>query len=315
MIELRGVTKRYAVGPAPGRPPRVVEALRDVDLVIPEGRVSAVVGPNGAGKSTLFGVLLGFVFPTEGEVRIRGDSPRRYMRRRGAAFLPERFQLPGEWTVRATLRALCRLEGLRGREVSVRADAALARLGLDDHAAKPLSTLSRGLLQRVGIAQALIGMRELVVLDEPTNGLDPLWRIRFRAIVEELRDNGRTVLLASHDLAEVERLADRVVLLEGGTVVDILELRGENAEPPASRTYRLELASPVAAITEIFPTAVHLDEEGVAAYRVEAGDATELSARLAALLAAGGILESIRPEVEALEARVQRVLAEGGGRS
>src|SRR5690606_22401935 len=100
LIEFEGVAKRYALGPRPGRAPRVVEALRDVTVSVPEGGVFGVVGPNGAGKTTLFAVLLGFVFPSAGDVRIRGQAPRRYVRRHGAGYLPERFQLPGQWTVR-----------------------------------------------------------------------------------------------------------------------------------------------------------------------------------------------------------------------
>jgi ABC-2 type transport system ATP-binding protein len=312
VIELTGVSKHYRIGLAPGRGPGTVEALRDVTLSLGPG-VWGVAGPNGAGKTTLFGVMLGFVFASGGQVTIKRMPPRDYCRRHGVGYLPERFQLPPEWTVRGTLRSLARLEGSRGRSADRNVDSVLERLGLDDHATKTLGALSRGLLQRVGIAQALLGDHELIVLDEPTEGLDPLWRIRFRAIVTELRDQNRTVLLASHELAEVERLASRVVLLDGGRIVDLLELEGESARAARGSEpmrYRLQLGEPSAVVAEIFPGATTSDS-APALYLVEVADTAELSARLAALLATGATLEALEPVAEPLEERVRRVLRKG----
>lgn len=309
MIRLDAVTKRFSTGPAPGRAPRTVEALRDVTLDVPAGGVRAVVGPNGAGKSTLFALLLGFLRPSRGSILVDGLPPRTYVHRRGAAYLPERFRLPGESTPRAALRALARLEGLASTDAARTADDRLDHLGLAAHAAKPIRALSRGLLQRLGIAQALLAPRDLVLLDEPTEGLDPIWRIRFREIVDGLRREGRTVLLASHDLAEVERLAGHAILLESGRVWDVIAI-----EPPAAAAgrYRLELARPVPAISEAFPGAVaETDTEGdagPATYSVPVEDAAELSGRLAALLADGAIVVSVRPAAAPLEERVRRAL-------
>ncbi|HEY8484565.1 MAG TPA: ABC transporter ATP-binding protein [Longimicrobiales bacterium] len=309
MIEFEEVTKRFSSPPAPGRPPRVVEAVRQVTLGIPGGGVWAVVGPNGAGKSTLFALLLGFLHPSEGRLRIRGLEPRRYVRRHGAAYLPERFQLPGEWRVGAALQALARLEGFRGAEARRRAGELIDRFALTEHAGKPVRALSRGLLQRLGLAQALLAERELVVLDEPMAGLDPLWRIRFRTLVEELRSQGRTILIASHELAEVERIADRVVLLDEGRVRDVMDL----SQPAgAAQQYRIELAEPTPALDEAFPGAVAINDAEPPAYLVSVPDPRELSQRLAALLTAGGILVSVQPAAEPLEERVRRALGHGG---
>src|SRR5690606_11890781 len=184
--------------------------LDDVTLSVPPGGVGGIVGPNGAGKTTLFGLILGFIHPTKGRVRVDRLEPRRYLRRHGAAYLPERFRLPPEWTVGDALLALAGLEGLKGASAKERVAAAMERFGLEPHAKKPVGALSRGLNQRLGLAQALLADRRLVVLDEPTEGLDPLWRIRFRDAVAELRGAERTILVASHDLAEVERIADKV---------------------------------------------------------------------------------------------------------
>ncbi|MBX6363325.1 MAG: ABC transporter ATP-binding protein [Gemmatimonadetes bacterium] len=299
MIAFEAVTKRFGARRGRGG----VEALSSVTLEVPAGEAWGVVGPNGAGKTTLFALLLGFLHPTEGRVRLGGAAPRRYLRRHGASYLPERFRLPPEWTVRPTLVALARLEGYDAAEARRRADQAIERFGLGPHAGKAVGALSHGLLQRLGLAQALLGEHELVVLDEPTEGLDPLWRIRFRAVVEELRRAGRTVLLASHDLAEVERLAGKAVLLERGHVREILDLAPTGGE----RTYRLELAGEAPALEEAFPGAEPMaGAPGV--YRVRAADAAELSRRLAALLDAGAVVASVAPATEALEERVRRAL-------
>ncbi|MBI4544496.1 MAG: ABC transporter ATP-binding protein [Gemmatimonadetes bacterium] len=306
MIEFDSVSKRFSSPPLPGRAARVVQALREVTLAIPAGETWAVVGPNAAGKTTLFAVLLGFLHPSDGMVRIRGLPPRRYLRRHGAAYLPERFRLPGEWRVLPALRSLARLEGLSRARARRRADEVMERLELTGYAHRAVRTLSRGLLQRLGLAQALLAEHELMVLDEPTEGLDPLWRIRFRSLLEERRSGGATVLLSSHDLAEVERLAQTVVLLDGGRVQEIMPA----AAPAGPQRYRLELASPVSGMAQIFPGSEPLEGEA-AAYIVAVGDPKDLSQRLAALLSAGGVLVSARPVEEPLEARVERALRRG----
>jgi len=317
MIALEQVNKTYAPAPGRGRP---VVALDDVSLQVPEGATWAVVGPNGAGKSTLFALILGFVHPTAGKITVAGLAPRSFVRRHGAAFLPERFSLPGSWTATAALHALARLEGHRGAEAKTRVADAIARFGLEPHAAKPIASLSRGLLQRVGLAQTLLSDSPLVVLDEPTEGLDPLWRIQFRELVAELRRAGRTTLIASHDLAEVERLADQAVLLEGGRVRELIPIR---REPAGRRRYRIRLTRPVPALAEIFPGAVEPGTTGEdaagdvaysgdtapATYLVEVDDDADLSARLAALLAAGATLSEVAPADEPLELRVRHALS------
>ncbi len=307
MIQLEGVGKTYRPGAMAGRGAPVVQALADVSVRIPEGEAWAVVGPNGAGKTTLFALLLGFLHPTTGSLTIAGEEPRAYVRRHGAGYLPERFRLPPEWSVRAALAALARLEGLHGRgprgNVGARIDAAIERFDLGPHANKAVGTLSRGLLQRLGLAQALLAERRLVVLDEPTEGLDPLWRIRFRELVAGLRAEQRTLLIASHDLAEVERLTDRALLLEGGRLKQVMDVRSTGPV----RRYRLELAGPATALGDIFPGAVSADADRPV-YLVTAADPAELSRRLAALLDTGGVIVSVAPASEALEERVRRAL-------
>jgi ABC-2 type transport system ATP-binding protein len=295
LIEFEGVTKRFGGNRVGGG----VLALRDLSLTVEQGSVVGVVGPNGAGKSTLFALLLGFMQPSAGKTLVAGLPPREYTRKNGAGYLPERFMLPAEWSVRAALEGLADLERLSDSQA--RAAQVVTLLGLDEHADKPISALSRGLLQRVGLAQALLGDRQLIVLDEPTEGLDPIWRVRFRELITGLRGKKRTVLIASHDLTEVERLVDRVIVLNDGAVVESFAIDADRAE---RRRYRIELQSAVSGAAQLFGTTVNDAERS---FVVELADARELSQRLAALLELGAIVESVTP-ADDLEHRVRTAL-------
>ena len=298
MIELAGLGKTYR---GAYRTPGTV-ALRDVTLSIPAGVVWGVVGPNGAGKSTLFGLLLGFLKPTSGTIRIAGLEPRDYTRRQGAGYLPERFRLAPRWPVRAALHAFASLTAKDGADALV--DRALERFGLEEHADKTVGALSRGLLQRLGLAQALLGKPELFVLDEPTEGLDPIWRLQFRELINELKDSDPppTLLMASHDLTEIERLVQHVVLLDAGAVRDSFDITRPIS---GERRYRIALHSPVPELQSVFPD-VHL-VENQRVFTVTVLDVHDLSARLAALLALGAVLESVQP-ADGLEERVRAAL-------
>ena len=295
MIELKDVAKRFRITPGPGRKAGVVEALAGVTATIEAGEIVAVVGPNGAGKSTLFSILLGFLEPTAGDVFIDELDPRAYIRANGAGYLPERFRLPGEWNVRDALRAFARLERIDVK----RADAIIDLLGLNEHARKSIATLSHGMVQRVGLAQALMGERALVVLDEPTEGLDAVWRVRFRDVIAGLRARQSTVLIASHDLSELERLADRAIVLQDGRVSDTVALRDRGG----SRAFRIELMSAYEGFNDLFPGAEPVS--GSSTYVVNVSDVADLNRRLAALLSSGVNVVSIQP-AETLEDRVTR---------
>jgi ABC-2 type transport system ATP-binding protein len=224
MIELQQVTKRY------GRRRRT-EALRDVSLHVPQGAVWAVVGPNGAGKSTLLG--------RRPRLHSRHEGDRADRRHAASRLPPCRWRrLPAGAVQRAGRvahgRCAAHARAAGRRDAAAATDRAVAEFGLAPHLHKRVGELSRGLLQRLGLAQALLDRRDLVVLDEPTEGLDPLWRIRLRDVLSRLRTEGSTVLIASHDLGEVERVADRAVLLEGGRVRDIIQTRS-----PAPSAWRI----------------------------------------------------------------------------
>ena len=294
MIELDRVSKRY------GRKGARPEALHDVSVHVPAGEVWAVVGPNGAGKSTLLSLVLGFVRATAGTIRINGELPRDFVRERGAGYLPERFAVPPVWTVGAAVRLFARLEG-----TAANADHAIRMLGLEPLLGRRTGELSRGMLQRLGLAQALLAPHPLIVLDEPTEGLDPIWRIRLRDILRELRDAGSTVILASHDLGEVERVADRAIVLDRGTIRTVLDTRvGANGN---GASYRIQLQEPLPDIATAFP---HVHAVDGTSFTVAVDSARELSERLAALIALGGIVTAVEPVRQPLEERVRDTLAD-----
>lgn len=214
MIHLESVVKNY------GR----VRALDGVTLDVAPGSALGIVGLNGAGKSTLLRLLLGYVNASSGAARIDGLPPREYARRNGVAYVPERVAIPRGWTVRVALTAYAMLDGL-GREATERVESAIDRLGLAPLADRRTGALSKGNLQRLAIAQMLLSPRRLMVLDEPTDGLDPVWVAELRKIVAEWRaaDAERVLVIASHNLPEVERIADRVVVLHDGRVRALIE--------------------------------------------------------------------------------------------
>jgi len=311
MIRIAEVTKEYGGRLARARG-RSVRALDGVSLSVEPGAALGIVGPNGAGKSTLIRLLLGYLRPTSGSVEIGGQLPRAYVERHGVAYVPELAAIPPRWTVRFALHAFAALGEVPGS--GERVDAVLARLGLEEVQRRPVGALSKGTLQRVAIAQALLAERAVMVLDEPTHGLDPEWIARLREIVAEWRaaDPRRVVVMASHDLDELERTTERVAVLESGRVREVLDLRPTAGFP----AYRLEVEpaeGAAAAVREIFPGAV--GEEGPPlSFHVEAKDAAELNRRLAELLRRGVTVRAWAPERVTLEERYRRVRGRGRGK-
>ncbi|CAA9312569.1 MAG: hypothetical protein AVDCRST_MAG89-1209, partial [uncultured Gemmatimonadetes bacterium] len=243
-----------------------------------------LVGPNGAGKSTLIRLLLGYLRPTTGEASIAGLTPRTYAEKHGVGYVSESLAIPPGWTVRGALQAFAALGDLEGN-VQEQIEAALRQLGIEGVADRRVSALSKGNLQRLGIAQALLGERTLLILDEPLDGLDPEWIVRLRSILAAWRaaDPRRVLLVASHNLDEVERITDQVAVLDGGKLREVVELRGA----PGLPMYHLEVndAGSAALVLELFPAAHAVN---ATAFQVTIPDLTELNRRVAVLLERGG---------------------------
>jgi len=206
VIETRGLTKTYGS----------VRALDGLSLSIPRGGVYGVLGPNGAGKSTLFRILLGLIRPTEGEARMMGGAVGDVaaMRRTGSMIETPRF--PPYLTARQVLEWLALGHGMKG---SAEVGGWLERVGLGEAADRKVRGFSVGMMQRLGVAAALMSRPELVILDEPTSGMDPPGIQEMRALIRSLPAEGVTVILASHQLLEVQRVCDRVAILNKGQLV------------------------------------------------------------------------------------------------
>lgn len=194
-----------------------IAAVRDASLVLEPGETVALVGHNGAGKTTLFKMMLGLTRPTAGSIRVLGEDPAagEFLARRWVGYLPESVSFNAALTGREVLAFYARLKG----EPVATTLALLDRVGLSSASARRIGTYSKGMRQRLGLAQALIGRPKLLLLDEPTTGLDPALRLEFYEIVQELRDRGATVVLSSHALTELEERAERVVIMNRGAVV------------------------------------------------------------------------------------------------
>ena len=194
-------------------------AVADLSLALPPGEVFGFLGPNGAGKTTSLKMMLGLLEPTAGGGRLLERPLGDRTARAHVGFLPEHFRFPDWLTGRELLHFHGRLYGLSGAALRTRSEALLARVDLLDAAHRPLKGYSKGMLQRAGLAAALLNEPKLVFLDEPTSGLDPLGRLLVRDVIRELRTKGTSVFLNSHLLGEVEATCDRVVFVKQGRVV------------------------------------------------------------------------------------------------
>ena len=210
MIEVHNLTKRY--GPH--------TAVDDISFSVPKGEVVGFLGPNGAGKSTTMNILTGYLSATEGEVTIDGtdilESPVDVKRRIG--YLPENPPIYGEMTVREYLNFVCRIKQVPKSEVRNRVESGLHTVGIVEVFNRRIGNLSKGYRQRVGLAQALMGNPDILILDEPTAGLDPKQIIEIRELIKELGKD-RTVILSSHILPEVSEICRRVMIINSGRIV------------------------------------------------------------------------------------------------
>jgi ABC-2 type transport system ATP-binding protein len=191
-------------------------ALNGLDLEVVSGEVFGFLGPNGAGKTTTMNVLLGFVQPTSGGASLFGIDVRQPIARQRIGYLPELTYYYKFLTAEELLRFYANIFGLSGAEKDRRIDETLKLVELDSARKRQIKTYSKGMQQRVGLAQALINNPDLLILDEPTSGLDPLGRMKVRDIIQRLKNEGKTVFFSSHEMGEVETVCDRVAIIASG---------------------------------------------------------------------------------------------------
>lgn len=233
-IEISALTKDFEVGFLKKKP---VRALDGLSLEVPKGLIFGFLGPNGAGKTTTLKLLMGLLRPTSGSARILGEPISNVAMHSRIGYLPEQAYFYDYLTARELLHYFGRLGGIDDRTLASRVPKVLARVGLDESAFdRQLRKFSKGMLQRAGLAQAIVNDPEVVFLDEPMSGLDPIGRRHVRDLILELRDSGKTVFFSSHILSDVEALCDEVAILnrgrlvETGRLADILGRRGGQLE-------------------------------------------------------------------------------------
>ena len=219
-IEIIGLAKTYSVGFWRKRPK---VALRPLDLTVKQGEIFGFLGPNGAGKTTTLKMLMGLVFPTAGRARILGKDINDPGVKAQIGFLPEQPYFYDYLTARELLNYYAQLSGVPAKERERRTDEMLDRVGVRDAGNVQLRKFSKGMLQRVGIAQAILHDPKVIFFDEPMSGLDPIGRREVRDVMEELKRAGKTVFFSTHILSDAEALCDRVAILHLG------ELRGMGA--------------------------------------------------------------------------------------
>ena len=302
-IDVRDLTKTYRTPFAR----RKVEALRGVTFGVERGHIFGFVGPNGAGKTTTIRTLMGLIRPTSGSAKILGHAiPSREARRR-LGFLPESPYFYDYLTVAELLDLAGRLFGVDARTRKTRADDLIERVGLERARGQALKKYSKGMLQRAGLAQALMNDPELVVLDEPMSGLDPIGRKEVRDLIVGLRDAGKTVFFSTHILSDVEAITDQVAIIARGQ----LQAQGT----PAELLRRTVLGVDVMVRIADSPTAEALVEGASRVRRV--GDELSLTlpadadvdAWLARAHAAGAKVVQVSPRHETLEELFMREVA------
>jgi len=294
-IQVDKLSKRYRSGFLI----REIHALDSVSFDVGQGEIFGFLGPNGAGKTTTIKILVGLTRPTSGSAKVMGKSPDLVAGKRELGFLPESPYFYDHLSAREFLELSGQLNGVPRRELRERVTRMLATVNLTRAADARLRGFSRGMLQRVGIAQALLHDPKLVILDEPMGGLDPIGRKEFRDIILGLRDSGRTVFFSSHILQDIEMICDRVAILVAGrlvslgrldeilaTEIDTFEVTVRNISEDALRTGGVKAQ-------QILPG----DDKLLVVVRSE-GDVEEL---LRLLAAQDGKLVSLVPRVRTLE--------------
>jgi ABC-2 type transport system ATP-binding protein len=233
MIEVKDLTKRY----------RDRVAVDRISFNVEKGEILGFLGPNGAGKSTTMKILTGFLPASEGSVKVDGfdvfEQPMEVKRRIG--YLPETPPLYPEMSVKGYLKFVATLKGVAGKGIKGEVDRAAAHCGLTDTMDRVIQNLSKGYKQRVGIAQALLGSPSVLILDEPTEGLDPVQRAEMRKLIKGLREK-HTVILSTHILPEVTMTCEKVLIIHQGKIVayDQIDKLAQNKFGPEAETASLE---------------------------------------------------------------------------
>jgi ABC-2 type transport system ATP-binding protein len=285
-------------------------AVRNLSLDVPRGEVFGFLGPNGAGKSTSVKMLLGLVKPTAGQASILGRPAGEVSTRRRIGFLPEHFRFYDWLTATELLQLHGRLYGMRGNKLHQQVPALLDLVGLTPHHDKRLRDFSKGMLQRIGLAQALLNDPELIFLDEPTSGLDPVGRRLVRDIIKAQRERGATVLLNSHLLSEVEITCDRVAFIKHGEVLETRELKSLLEEQTSVSVKASQLSPSILTGLEEFASSIHCQGDTL---NFSVTSTSVLPGIVRYLVENGAEIYQISPQRLSLEERFLEIVGSDGG--
>lgn len=286
-------------------------AVNGVSLALERGEIFGLLGPNGAGKTSTIKMILGLSRPTSGTVRIEGKDPRDPEARRRLGYLPENPCFYDHLTATEYLDLAGALFGIARDERRSRASELLERLGLSRHAGKALRGFSKGMTQRLGLAQALLNRPSLLVLDEPMSGLDPIGRSEVKQLLRDERARGATVLLSSHVLAETETLCDRVGILAAGRLVETGSVPGLLAG--GVREWEIAAENVSARLAESLRAAGHAAEAVGSRWVIRVADGTALQDVLRAILAGNASVHAVEPRRRTLEEHFMATLGRAEG--
>lgn len=310
VIEIRSLSKDYEVG---FWRKKKVRALDDLSLSVERGEIFGFLGANGAGKTTTIKLLMRLMFPTSGTARILGSSIDDVRMHRRIGYCPENPYFYDYLTARELLTYFAELFGIEKIERRRRVEELLARVGLEEKSwNKQLRKFSKGMLQRVGLAQALINAPEVVFLDEPMSGLDPVGRREIRELIADLRANGTTVFMSTHILSDIEALCDRVAIMRGGRLAATGRLDELLSRSNEQQIYEINLSNVSADVLQS-----ELNDVSGAQFvrvsngaRVQVADEKQIDRILSEARRCGGKLVSVQPVRQSLE---ELFVSVGGG--
>jgi ABC-2 type transport system ATP-binding protein len=299
-IEVRGLRKDYRAGLGG----REVKALSGIDFAVQPGELFGLLGPNGAGKTTTVKILLGLTHATAGSATLLGKQVSDPESRRRVGYLPEGHRFPGYLTARQTLSIFGRMSGVRPRDLAMRIPEMLSRVKLSDWADVKVKKFSKGMTQRLGLAAALVHEPEVLLLDEPTDGVDPVGRREIRDLLKAEAAKGRAILLNSHLLSEIELTCDRVAVLRNGALAamgTVEELTKGEEKKDSLKVYRLVASGIDDAVLAAFRETGAGAERVNGHFRLAARDPQHLNALIDAARQCGALLTELTPEKNTLE--------------
>ncbi len=293
-VEVENLTKVYGSVKRKGN----IRALDDLTLKVPYGTVFGLLGPNGAGKTTLIKILLGIVHPTSGSAQLLNTNISKHYIRKNVGFLPENHKFPPYLTGEQVLRYIARLSGFNGRDLDKKISELLSVMKMSKWRKMKIKKYSKGMMQRIGLAQAMINDPKVIFLDEPTDGVDPIGRKEIRDILAELKNKGKTIFLNSHLLSEVELITDKIAILNNGVLVQ----EGTVADLTADKErYKISLGSNPSSIPEELKKKFGIEPGETKSFEVKVKSVSELNEIIDLLRNSATEIEAIIPQKNSLE--------------